>query len=325
MKTEQAKQVTIETHEHTINFGVIGHNDVVDQDVYAVQIETTQTYQIGEGKPSVKKKVDCGLASPKVLKSLKQGNNLGNGFLVPHKEKHSDDATGQLLAVKPAFVADYAKYGSSFPSEDRKDTNVYAKHNIKDPLKAAEAGEEFLLVEAYGYAGKCFNMQGVPYSQPIPFEYISGHTHNADYDLELAVEILLKDPRVELLPDGGERSYSYGKDKEQINYIGNIPGYNAEKGKNQCIAFYLRLPQEQYEDVYKNCKRDTADGMRAYIIESDLLGLIAGGAAKYTKFLGYYDNTGKTRNPLCKSAPKQHPQGCRCRKCDEDSEDNDED
>lgn len=315
MKIEQSKQTTIQTREHTIRSGVVGHHKQIG-DVYAVQIETTDTHQVGSGKPKVKVTRNSGLADITGLRAVKQGKGLPAYPQVSHK---GSEGKGGILVVRSTFVADFAKYGDNYRDEKYKEHNTYKDHKVEDPLVAAEAGEDLLLVEAYGYAGECFDMDGVPYSRPILFNYIDGHFDNGSYDLKRAVEILLQDPRVELAPDGGENSYHYSRDDDKVEYIGTIPGYNSEKGKTRCIAFLLRLPRDEYIAAYEGKGEEAGcRALREYIINSDLLGLIAGGAAKYTKVDGKYDSKGTSFNPLYKGAGKAgpHPEGCRCAKCD---------
>jgi hypothetical protein len=319
MNIEQTSQITVKTREHTIRSGVIATHKVVG-DIYGVQIETTETHQVGSNKPTVKTSHRVGLADTKGVRAVREGKALPDCPLVEHL---GSDGKGGILAVRSTFVDAFAKHGDFYRDEKHKEHNTYKDHKVNDPLAAAEAGEDLLLVEAYSYAGNCFDMDGVPYSRPLMFNYIDGGFDNESYDLKRAVEILLQDPRVELLPDGGERSWSYSKD-DKVEYVGQIPGYNAEKGRTRCIAFLLRLPRDEYIAVYKG--KGEGEGhrsMRDYIINSDLLGLIAGGASKYMMVNGKYDSKGTSYNPLYKGAGKAgpHPEGCRCAKCDPDEDD----
>ena len=317
MNIEQSKQTTVNTREHSIRCGIVGVNMVADKTIWAVQIETTETFQVGSGKPTVKTSRHCGLADAAGVRAVRKGKSLPSYPEVPHKDSKE---SGGILAVRSTFVDEFAKYGRSYVDEKRTDHNTYKDHKVEDPLAAAEAGEDLLLVEACGE--KCFDMDGVPYSHPLVFNYIDGHFDNGSYDLKRAVEILLQDPRVELAPDGGERWGDSTEDK--VEYIGTIPGYNSEKGRTRCIAFTLRLPRDEYTAAYKGKGEDAYRALQNYVLNSDMLGLIAGGAAKYTTVDGQYDTTGASFNPLYKGAGKAgpHPEGCRCAKCDpEDYED----
>jgi len=266
-------------------------------DVYAVKIATTATTSVDGVAEPPESSTTQALCDTEGLQLVLKGHRPPLGPFAPHPEI-SDNANGVIQAVRPAFVEDYAKYGSMpFVKDEpddqgkakRKEKNVEELYKVRDPYDALERGEDLLLVEGCRYVGEVFDMEGVPYSQPIHIDYIEGSFSNEMYDLKLAVEILSEDPRVELLK-------AWGK------VIQDVPGYNSTKSCTEFVSFNLRLPRDQYVEYHKH--KDKGESLlykSSWIFKTDLLGLISGGAARYADGAPWPDNANP--NPLFKGEP----------------------
>lgn len=286
---KQTKTVT-EVTEVTTEHALLGRHNATNRDLHGVRVKTTIQRTDGEGKVTTKSTLKHGIVDDEGL-ALAINNGTVQPALTPRPSKYDDKGFSSFWMVTPEFPQLWAQNGRYVDFKDS--DNQHNQCIIKDILGYAESGKPYLLVDWYGGNGQVYDMDGQMYSQPIRFDYIEAQMDNGSYDLELAVEILKQRSDVELLPDGGENSYR--RKEDPVCHIGYIPGYNAEEDREYCIAFYLRLPQEDYARLLGTAET-TSEKIRK-IIDCDYLGLIAGGAAKWGNALGRYNNK---RNPAYK-------------------------
>lgn len=227
---------------------------------------------------------------------------------------------GGIFAVRAGFVAALAQHGCSGGLFAGDKIDIWADHLVDgaDLMKVKADDHDVVLVEHYAYSGMVFDMAGNALSQPIVLEYIEAGLSNRDYDLDVAVEILMQDARVELLPEGGEHwRRRGGREVERVGTkwaIGDIPYYNAdpEEGRTKCLMAVLRLTPEQFHSAYR-AVGGTRNDILHHVLNNDGLGLITGGAARdmpVGPFVGRYA-TSTVPNPAYRGTGPL-PVPCHC-------------
>ncbi|WP_146039543.1 MULTISPECIES: hypothetical protein [unclassified Variovorax] len=126
-----------------------------------------------------------------------------------------------------------------------------------------------------------FTMDGLPRPMGIHFDYIVGMMDNRSYDLELALHLLEANPRVHFETDRSGRK------------LQNIPSYNAEDGRTQCLEFIFEPTVEEAVRIRdwhlaRDTKRAAGEEHEAIFV-LDLLGLRKAGAARFDTYAGVYD------------------------------------
>lgn len=110
----------------------------------------------------------------------------------------------------------------------------------------------------------------------MAFDYIQSHVENSRYDLAKVVDILRQRDDV-FFAEGEDREY-WQIDKERPE-IKSIPYYNRESGRSAYVPF-IWLPSPE---IMKVLEADMSNRYKI-VFEQDLLGLRAGGAAKFEDF-----------------------------------------
>jgi len=215
--------------------------------------------------------------------------------VIPSAVVKRGDWNSTIMAVKPVFLETMRQIGfySDTGQEPFKELDIKdpLTAHIKDPLTAQEKGEEVVFIEVHGAAHQIFDLDGLPLPVCLGFNYIDGGFAEDKYDLLKAVNILLKREDVTLALNGGERSYYYdGKESDSIDpkvYIGSIPGYNAERGRSQCLSFRWHPTTEDYRKVFALLEPRGHWGLRKACFDADIFGLGAGGATYFDSFHGH--------------------------------------
>ena len=145
-----------------------------------------------------------------------------------------------------------------------------------------ENGDKLIPVKMDIGENKFVAMNGKPLPKMMHGEYISGHFDNAHYDLEKAAAHLLTRSDVTVLSN--KRGQHTAKTADEA--IHDIPGYNSERGRTQCLSFLWHPSQEDWEkmvDIKQNKRRSLFGGWEI-VFDLDILGLRACGAALFDAF-----------------------------------------
>lgn len=198
-----------------------------------------------------------------------------------------------IIAVKPEYLRQARTKGWPYASV-MGDEDPFHPLRVSDPIAATAAGEEFIFVEAYGAGHQLFDIDGFPLPNALRFNYIDGRFDNGVYDLEKAARILLGREDVVLTESGGQRysAFGYGEEfakDDPKRYIGSIPGYNANPGRDQCLAFLWQPSAEDYRRVFEAALKDggrapSSSDLRVACFSIDVFGLRAGGAAYFNDY-----------------------------------------
>jgi hypothetical protein len=124
-----------------------------------------------------------------------------------------------------------------------------------------------------------YDIEGEPLPTAVLFTYIEAHMDNGHYDLEKALAILKARDDIRFV---GDNRWT------PADQVANIPGYNAEPGRDRCIGFVWMPKVEDYRRMLAKCAKykDAWTSMNRYraVFDLDILGLRAGGAAKLDDF-----------------------------------------
>jgi hypothetical protein len=115
------------------------------------------------------------------------------------------------------------------------------------------------LVQLDGSSHMVFSPDKEPYPVAIYFEYIEGHTDNRSYDLPKLHSYLRK-----------------RKDIKNLAQVEDIPYYNRDEDRTECISFTWIPSAKDYSKMWKVCLKDKeypSCRMRSAIEDLDLLGM----------------------------------------------------
>lgn len=260
-------EITVETIEsHTtvvtdrkVECFILGEKVVI----YRLTVTTTS----GNKKPTTS--VSEGITSPAGLSSFRNG-----AASLPEFFKNQSAVLGNPELVET--LRTYGYLNDEFREGLREITNT--------PYTRWAAGgakiEDIILFE--GGAHMCHDWQGVPLACAMPFNYIEAQLHNGSYDLKKALEILKKRTDIRF----------YAQDRwSKAEEIQMIPGYNQTERNTECISFVWMPLREDYLRMwsraqgYGGTSHPSCNRYRA-VFDEDLLGLRAGGSAKFLSFYG---------------------------------------
>lgn len=131
-----------------------------------------------------------------------------------------------------------------------------------------------------------FDLDMNPLPVALNFDYIEGRMHNGCYDLKKALEVLKQNKKV--VPVHRYRYLSNQDFEAQA-----VPSYNASIEHTEYLSFKYVFDTEEYRRVLahklsaENSKLTGSDKLYAAMLELDVLGLRAAGAAKVTKYFDY--------------------------------------
>ena len=134
----------------------------------------------------------------------------------------------------------------------------------------------------------------------IAFSYIDGGMKDGCYDLEKALVILANDARVSAY---GTPSTRKGAVDAAPLSIEGVPYYNAGGGCSQTITFMFAPTAEDMKVIYEKSSSYSTDHPMARlhraVFDLDLLGLRAGGAAKFDNFGECDDDSSDDSSGYC--------------------------
>jgi hypothetical protein len=117
----------------------------------------------------------------------------------------------------------------------------------------------------------------------VTFDYMRGYSHDGAYDLDKALAVLLKHPRVHLARENmGDRSVINSTPIGSPVQICNVPYYNLDSGSTKFIPFTFTPTAEEAVSIQQAMAANKFDDEHHAIFHLDLLDLRAAGCA-YTE------------------------------------------
>lgn len=206
------------------------------------------------GNPNLKPVT--GLCKTKQVSALKLGDPVGQ-------------TDWQL--VKPKILKSLQKWGWSGKNGDYK----HFEYEYNDVFVAIQRGWG-QLVKLDNSANMVYNESGEVLPVAIHCDYITHQMNNGSYDMTRLLEILEARDDIHFITDGVEP----------------VPYYNSSADCSSYVAFWWQASVEDYRRMWARCKKIggayPSCSFAQAIFEEDLLGLRAGGAAKYETFSGRY-------------------------------------
>lgn len=138
-----------------------------------------------------------------------------------------------------------------------------------------------------GYSHTFMDMAGTPLPQPLSFDYSEGLMCDGAYDLEKALEVLKKNPRVKAQ---GEPTAFYPE--RGTLRIEAVPYYNRRPGVRKSLSFQFTPTPEDLAKMVAHIPNALTydDARRKAIFELDLLGLRAAGASRCATYEEYLED-----------------------------------
>lgn len=196
-----------------------------------------------------------------------------------------------MSLVPPGFLEHARTNG--FPSAVEKYAKVLERHRGEGPLQSAQVDlDTIVTIDAGDHM--LFDRFGQHLPVAISFDYMNGLMANGAYKLDVARDILLKDPRVSPLAHNREQCRP-GRDLK-IEIL-EVPYYNNDSGTCKFLSFRFAPTTSDMRDIMDKAKSygtayPTGERYRA-MFDLDTLGLRAGGAAKFD---GYYKSEAYVAN-----------------------------
>lgn len=133
-----------------------------------------------------------------------------------------------------------------------------------------------------------FDLEGESLPVAVHCDYISAYIHDGTYRLEKAEAILKNDPRVRFIEEGSRYSRKTSSAGSEKSFIQAVPYYNARVGCSNYLPFWFMPTAEDAKRLWAQQKSygtryPSTEAHRA-MFDLDILGLRAGGAAKYDDF-----------------------------------------
>lgn len=287
--------LTVETFENRSTVVTETVLDVIrlDKNLSVFRQITTETVDTNEG--SMKAPTD-----PKIAETTGLIDDKNLSFL---KKGREFKTITKLVTMTPALRAVFA----SMPYSDAWDHELFktdAKRGVElfSHFQNGGTADDLVIMDTSSHM--LFDRHGDVLPVGIMFEYIShGMVTNASYDLTKAAELLLARDDVDVWAHQGSWkndriAYTNGHSRKEgvklaetvEEAIFAIPSYNADRARNRCLYFIWKPTREQYSQVWEAAKAATRKGgypstaMHQMIFELDMLGLRAGGAAKYDTY-----------------------------------------
>lgn len=214
-----------------------------------------------------------------VLATSQGKDDLPSSVDMPGKERP------WLVMATPELLEFWRVHGESWGAEEK--NAWFEKHGNFDKPRpehsetpftdlAAGASPDLAVFVDWGNH-EVFTRTGLPLPWARQFSYISAHMHNGCYNLETAAAILSQ--REDITLALGRYSKSY---------IHRIEHYNATAAQTHHLSFSWAPNVEDYRAMVAECERIGGKypsvNWRQAVFNLDLLGLRAGGAAKYDDF-----------------------------------------
>lgn len=283
-RSRSSQQVTV---EHEVQYVVIP-----DMSPQTVVYRLTTTKVTTTTRPGAKPREDRkevvreGLCRKGLLTAFLQGK--ADSLACHIWRKDGEDLRGGALCYVSDELLHFLQFrGADWLPEER--NAYYAKHGELGPPRPEVSDEPFTaLTEGGSFDNVAYidwgNHQAWDRQEralPVArsFSYISARMHNGCYDLERAAAILqARDDVVLFAKRWGDR------------LIHTIPHYNATSSQTHHLSFLWQPTAEDCRKVEARCQeiggKYPSTNWRKAVFDLDLLGLRAGGAAKYDDFWG---------------------------------------
>jgi hypothetical protein len=252
MEIQTYERVVEERHAITVDEIDLGN----DRFLFRYNEEITRT---GAKPKTVKKE---GIATARQLKDLRAGREAK----FERYNVFSDNVLAEVIRMGYAGIT--------------KDNFRAVDKNTDSPFEhVANGGSLDNVVRFEGYDHSFWRADGTLLPTGIMFEYISAAIHDGCYDLPKLVEILRKRDDVTIW--ARRETARYGDQPDSAapgEEIDDIPYYNRERDQTKTVTFFWTPTQELAERL-----RGPTDRFKV-VFDEDLLGLRAGGAAKFGDF-----------------------------------------
>lgn len=228
--------------------------------------------------------VTTGLIDDKNLSLLKRGK--------PWKGRNN------LVVMTPALREIFATttYSLAWDSDLFK-TDVMRGAALFDYFKEGGSVDDVVIMDTGSHS--LSDRHGDPLPVGVLFDYISnGRITNRNYDLEKAAAILLARPDVDVWAhkggwdtDKADELRVDGKRTGKVRLattveeaVFKIPYYNADGGRSHTLYFVWKPSREDYKAVLEKAGKRGSMEFHKAAFDLDILGLRAGGAAKYEDY-----------------------------------------
>lgn len=250
-----------------------------------IKTETVETNDGSMKSPTEPKFAETyGLIDDKNLSFLKKGREF----------KTVTKFVVMSAALREVFAT--TTYSRAWDSDLFK-TDVARGAALFDHFKEGGSVDDLVIMDTGSHS--LFDRHGDPLPVGVLFDYISnGRITNRNYDLEKAAAILLARPDVDVWAhkggwdtDKADELRVDGKRTGEVRLattvqeaVFKIPYYNADGGRSHTLYFVWKPSREDYKAVLEKAgKRGSLEFHKA-AFDLDILGLRAGGAAKYEDY-----------------------------------------
>jgi hypothetical protein len=175
----------------------------------------------------------------------------------------------------------YAQIGRAVGKEEKRDYNSFTSKNFFDDAN----NPEYMFVqfrENKNHRRVIMDVQGNLACEPMVFDYIRGHLDNETYDLDNLVEYLMKRDDVAFIAyaDSSYKSKLLkcplsDNDPDLGGIIDDIPGYNADEGRDESITLVYYPKAEVIQKIMdwemtKDDKNSKIYDLESYIVQEIL-------------------------------------------------------
>lgn len=204
-----------------------------------------------------------GIAAKSAIRALKQGK-FPTGETGSRYGLLTDEQVAGIRRVGWNFLADYRN--------DK--VNKAPRPGIYDYLVGGGDPANVLRTDGWN---QFYTLDDEIMPTAVWFDYIDAYIENTRYDLSKVVDILRERDDI-VFPESRDH-WTVDKDRPEIQ---RIPYYNADGGRTTYVPFFW-LPTME---AMKLLEADMSNRYKT-IFEQDLLGLRAGGAAKFDEFYAH--------------------------------------
>lgn len=133
-----------------------------------------------------------------------------------------------------------------------------------------------------------FDLAGDPLPIAIHCDYVTARMNDGAYHLKKAEAILKADPRIRFIDEKTRFSSDSDAPGSKKSFIREVPYYNAQKGCSKFLEFWFMPTAEDAKRLWEKqnsygSRFPSTEDHRA-MFDLDILGLRAGGAAKFDDF-----------------------------------------
>jgi hypothetical protein len=187
--------------------------------------------------------------------------------------------------VHPALLEAMRKLGYNYAAESLSKGQPAVSNVPFTDITEKGADPKNIVRLDYG-SHMVFNLDGESMPVAIHCDYIDAYMRDGAYHLEKAETILKADPRIRFVKE--DARYGRHGTAEPESYIRTVPHYNSESGCSRYLEFWFMPTAEDAKKLWEQQKSYKAqfpstEDHRA-MFDLDILGLRAGGAAKYDDF-----------------------------------------